>query len=640
MISEYGFGSFLPLRKSPDRPARDVVFSQVNSIIKFLIVAGATLLISLATAGAAPKRIIVLQSNGQDFKPWSDYARAFQQELERQSSWPMVMQHFPVAIGLDEEGAQHQLAAYLRELYSRNAPDLIVAFGAPAAAFLQRCRAELFPDVPALFAAIDERRVSRTNLTGNDAVVAVWIDVPALFANIVRLLPNTKNIAVVMGSSPNEAFWLDELRSRLQPLATRVNLLFWNDLPFDEILRRAGALPKDSAIFWLQPQVDVTGATHDGEQALKRLHAVANAPIFSHDDAFFGNEIVGGPMTSISQGSQAAVAVASRILAGEKAGEIRTPVLQYGPAKYDWRELKRWDIPESRLPEGSQILFHQLSPWELYRWQVVAVCSAVLVQALLIGGLLYERRRRLLAEVDSRQRMAELAHVNRFATAGELTASISHELNQPLGAILSNAESLELMLKSQTPDIDEARQIASEIRRDDERASEVIRRLRSLLKKAPFDSRNADLNDIVGETVTFLSALALGRSVELRTALDPEPLTIKGDRIQLQQVILNLIVNAIDAMSELPPAERLITIRTARDRERAEVSIADRGPGIPHDKLQDIFQPFFSTKARGMGMGLSIARTIVEAHGGRLFAENLARGGALLRVELPMVRSD
>jgi C4-dicarboxylate-specific signal transduction histidine kinase len=236
--------------------------------------------------------------------------------------------------------------------------------------------------------------------------------------------------------------------------------------------------------------------------------------------------------------------------------------------------------------------------------------------------------------------MAELAHVNRFATAGELTASISHELNQPLGAILSNAESLELMLKSQTPDIDEARQIASEIRRDDERASEVIRRLRSLLKKAPFDSRNADLNDIVGETVTFLSALALGRSVELRTALDPEPLTIKGDRIQLQQVILNLIVNAIDAMSELPPAERLITIRTARDRERAEVSIADRGPGIPPDKLQDIFQPFFSTKARGMGMGLSIARTIVEAHGGRLFAENLARGGALLRVELPMVRSD
>jgi signal transduction histidine kinase len=630
----------LPLRNESQSAARDVVLSQVSSIIKYLIVVGTTLLISFATAMAAPKRIIVLQSNGQDFKPWSDYARAFQQELERQSSWPVVVQHFPVALGLDEDGAGHQLAAYLRELYSRSAPDLIVAFGAPAAAFLQRRRAELFPDVPALLAAIDERRVSQTSLTGNDAVAAVWVDVPALFANILRLLPRTKNIAVVIGSSPNEAFWLDELRSQLQPLGTRVNLLFWNDLPFDQILRRAGALPKDSAIFWVQPQVDVTGAAHDGEQALKRLHAVANAPIFSHDDAFFGGEIVGGPMTSVSQGSQAAVAVALRILAGEQAGEIRTPVLKYGPARYDWRELKRWDIPESRLPEGSQILFRQLSPWELYRWQVVAVCSALLLQALLIGGLLYERRRRLLAEVDSRQRMSELAHVNRFATAGELTTSISHELNQPLGAILSNAESLELILKAPTPDLDEARQIASEIRRDDERASEVIRRLRSLLKKAPFDSRTADLNEITSETVEFLSALALGRGVEFRTVRALEPLTIKGDRIQLQQVIVNLIINAIDAMSELPSAERQITIRTERSRESAEVSIADKGRGIPPDKLKEIFQPFFSTKPRGMGMGLSIARTIVEAHGGRLSAENLARGGAVLRVELPIVRSD
>jgi len=236
--------------------------------------------------------------------------------------------------------------------------------------------------------------------------------------------------------------------------------------------------------------------------------------------------------------------------------------------------------------------------------------------------------------------MSELAHVNRFATAGELTTSISHELNQPLGAILSNAESLELILKAPTPDLDEARQIASEIRRDDERASEVIRRLRSLLKKAPFDSRTADLNEITSETVEFLSALALGRGVEFRTVRALEPLTIKGDRIQLQQVIVNLIINAIDAMSELPSAERQITIRTERSRESAEVSIADKGRGIPPDKLKEIFQPFFSTKPRGMGMGLSIARTIVEAHGGRLSAENLARGGAVLRVELPIVRSD
>lgn len=218
---------------------------------------------------------------------------------------------------------------------------------------------------------------------------------------------------------------------------------------------------------------------------------------------------------------------------------------------------------------------------------------------------------------------------------GELTISISHELNQPLGAILTNAETLELVLKSPSPDLDEAREIASDIKRDDERASEVILRLRSLLKKVPFDPRDVDLNEIVEETTRFLSALAIGRKVELRSTFDSEPLTIKGDRIQLQQLTLNLIVNAMDAMSDLPATERRVKIQTARNRDFAEISVVDNGPGIPAAKLEEIFQPFFTTKTQGMGMGLSIARTIIEAHGGKLSAENQARG-ALFRIELPL----
>src|SRR5262249_34932252 len=152
------------------------------------------------------------------------------------------------------------------------------------------------------------------------------------------------------------------------------DLLFWNKLSFEEVLTRAAVLPKDSAIFWIQPQIDAAGAAHEGGQALKRLYAGARAPIFLHDDAFFPGEIVGGPMTSVLQGSRAAASVAARMLAGEKAGEITTPVLQYGPPKYDWRELTRWGIPESRLPQGSEVLFRQPTSWELYRWQVLAVC--------------------------------------------------------------------------------------------------------------------------------------------------------------------------------------------------------------------------------------------------------------------------
>ena len=169
-----------------------------------------------------------------------------------------------------------------------------------------------------------------------------------------------------------------------------------------------------------------------------------------------------------------------------------------------------------------------------------------------------------------------------------------------------------------------------------ERASEVIRRMRSLLKKAPFEPKNLDLNEVAQETVEVLSALAVGRKVELRSLLTPAALPILGDRIQLQQVILNLVVNGIDAMKDTPAENRIITIRTSRVEKFAELSVSDRGPGIPDDKLKEIFEPFFTSKAEGMGMGLSIARTIVEAHHGLISAKNRDHGGASFRIRIPL----
>jgi len=196
---------------------------------------------------------------------------------------------------------------------------------------------------------------------------------------------------------------------------------------------------------------------------------------------------------------------------------------------YDWRQLQRWGIGESLLPPGSEVLFREPSAWEKYRWGIASICALILLQGGMISGLLRERQRRQLAEVQSQQRMAELAHTNRYSMAGELTASIAHELNQPLGAILTNAEAAESMLKSPTLDLNEIGEILADIRRDDERASEVIHRLRSLLKKAPFELKKIDLNDIVKETVEFLSALAAARQVDLGMSVSPTPLLIRGE---------------------------------------------------------------------------------------------------------------
>ena len=202
-------------------------------------------------------------------------------------------------------------------------------------------------------------------------------------------------------------------------------------------------------------------------------------------------------MQSALEGSVVAAAAAIRILDGEKAGDVKIPPTRFTPPRFDWRQMQRFGISDSNLPAGSTVYFREPTVWQRYSWQIALITAVILVQTGLISVLLGEHRRRQLAEVQSRQRMAELAHVNRFSTAGELTASIAHEINQPLGSILTNAETAEAILSSPSPDIAELKDIVKDILHDDRRATEVIRRMRSLLKKAPFEEKNIDLNDLV-----------------------------------------------------------------------------------------------------------------------------------------------
>jgi signal transduction histidine kinase len=273
--------------------------------------------------------------------------------------------------------------------------------------------------------------------------------------------------------------------------------------------------------------------------------------------------------------------------------------------------------------------------------QEASVFVLLLLGSLLIVTLLHERRRRQRAEIEVNQRISELAHINRRATMGELSASLAHELAQPLSAILRNSEAAELTLDGQCPDLAYLRDILADIKRDEHRASEVIRHLRRLLTKAPFQAHEVGLNEVVREVFDFLSTQASARHVRLSASLDPRAPRVAGDQIQLQQVILNLVINGIEAIESSASAERTIIGRTVVLNDTStEVAIEDSGPGIPPDKLKLVFDAFFTTKEGGMGMGLSIARTIVESHGGRMWAENRsAGGGAAFRFSLPLATS-
>jgi signal transduction histidine kinase len=229
----------------------------------------------------------------------------------------------------------------------------------------------------------------------------------------------------------------------------------------------------------------------------------------------------------------------------------------------------------------------------------------------------------------------QLAHAARLATVGELSASIAHEISQPLAAILINAEAGESLLNSGGARLEDLREILTNIRDDDIRASEVIKRMRQLLRHEPIEVRSLNINEVIESILRLTEAYAKRNGISVHTEPAPSISRIKGDFVQMQQVLLNLALNAFDALAGCPPEKRRVTISSVeRPAGNIEVSVSDSGPGIAAEKLPRVFEPFFSTKANGMGLGLSITRTIVQAHHGKIWVES-SDAGATFRFSIP-----
>jgi PAS domain S-box-containing protein len=274
-----------------------------------------------------------------------------------------------------------------------------------------------------------------------------------------------------------------------------------------------------------------------------------------------------------------------------------------------------------------------------YRWVLDRGAPRIESDGTFLGyiGSCIDITERKQAETESIMHRQELAHVTRVSTMGELAASLAHELNQPLTAILSNAQAAQRFLSGKASDVEEVREILSDIVEDNKRAGEVIRRMRALVKKEEFEFSSLDLGEIIQEIVTLVHSDAVLRNVGIRLDVDRNLPQTMGDKIQLQQVLLNLLLNAFDAMTDCPADEREVLVRTELDgRNMIRTSVSDCGTGLTSDRLDKIFEPFFTTKRDGLGMGLSISRSIIEAHGGRLWAENNQSSGATFSFTLPV----
>ena len=266
---------------------------------------------------------------------------------------------------------------------------------------------------------------------------------------------------------------------------------------------------------------------------------------------------------------------------------------------------------------------------------MLGATGVLVIQALLIAGLLYQRRARQRAELDSRRSLAIAADASRRSTMSALSSSIAHELGQPLSSIIHNAEALQMMVTANRATSDTIGEILSDIRTQGVQATQIVDRQLTMLRSRQLEMKPIDLHAVIHESVALVAQDMGEREIEASVQVSSSPCVISGDQVLLQQVLVNLMVNAMDAVAEMPPARRHITLSTDVRAADVAISVRDTGTGLPAQINGTLFAPFVTTKSHGIGIGLTIARTIVDAHSGTIDAHNNPEGGATFTVRLP-----
>jgi signal transduction histidine kinase len=593
-----------------------------------------------AEAQTPIRQVLLLQSLNRGNMIFDHFTGELLVELDQRAGTPLNVVQVVVGPTGFVGASELAVADFIRSAYAnRPKPDLIVTSGGPAAVFARKYRAQLFPGAPLLFASVDEQYLKNAPLGDNETAVAVINDFPGMVDDILRLQPQTRQVFMVMGSGQLGRFWHQQLNEQFSRFRDRLTFVWSDDMSLAEILRRCASLPAHSVIFFFTFGTDAAGAGYADERVLAELHAVSNAPLFAAHSVYLGSGIVGGTLLSIDELARHTADAGARILNGASPSSVRTPPLLRGQPIFDWRELQRWNIPESRLPPGSVVRYRDPGMWAKYREIVLIAVGVLIIQAFLIVGLLLERRARQRAEIDSRRSLALAANAARRETMSALTHSILHDLIQPLSSMMHNAQALQMMITAQSATPDSTGEILADIQAEGAHAAQIIERYRAMLRGHQLQKKLIDLRAVVTECIALVAHDMGAREVAVNLNLSPHPCVTSGDQVLLQQVLLNLVMNAMDAMAEMPPPLRQITITSVVRAEEVEVTVCDTGPGLLPEIIGKLFTPFATTKSNGLGIGLTIARTIVDAHGGTIEARNNSAGGATFTVTLRSAES-
>lgn len=381
---------------------------------------------------APPRRVLILNSFGPDVSPFVAALSTLRTTLAEELGAAVDFYDVPLEIArFPEPGAEAAFVEFLRTRHAVHRPDIAVPIGAPAAKFVSQHRREILPDVPIVFTGTEPRLLPADALSDRATLVTQRVDLPAMVEDILQLRPDTTEIAIVFGSSNLEHFWVSECRRELAPFADRVRFRWLTGLPLSTMLEQVAALPPHAFVLFGLFVMDGAGVPFDNDDVLRRLHAITPVPLFGYFQSYFGAGPIGGRMYQDTELGRRAARAAIRILQGRPAESLPPEIISNPQPMYDWRELQRWGIPESRLPAGSIVRFRQPTFWDLYRWHVVAATVVCLLQTAMIAALLVSQAKRRAAEATAQSFPGRLLHAQeseRARLARELHDDVSQRL--------------------------------------------------------------------------------------------------------------------------------------------------------------------------------------------------------------------
>ncbi len=572
------------------------------------------------TSSASPDRVLLLHSFGRDYAPFDSFSETFRTTLAQQMHGNVIFYDLDLdSARFDGGEPEGPFTSYLQALFAGRQPDLVVPIGGPATRFAQKYRQQLFPATPMLMAATDQRHIQNAELATNETAVAVANNHFLTISNILRLLPGTTNIVVIIGNSPHEKFWIEQTRLEFSAFTNCLSFTWYNQLSFAEMQARASALPPGSAIFFGMLYVDAAGVPYPREKALTELHAVANVPIFGSHDTQMGDGVVGGPLMAIENLARNTAAVAARILRGEPAGSIKTPIQLPGPAVYDWRELRRWGISEHALPPGSIIRFRQPTLWEQY-WGWIILASVAVFAAI---SLIFYRHAAHLRKIQSghetfTRQLIQSQENERKRIASELHDSLGQDLlliKNRLGLLTAGAKQIPEVL-AQLKELSFA-------------ASRAIADVRSISQGLrPAALEQVGLTKAIEwmiEQIDQISTTRFSSEIDNIDGLLPPDSEMNLYRI-VQEALNNVIKHA-------QASEVIVSIK--RDPLSISLSIHDNGRGLNTREFQDLH----SKRETKPTLGLVNMAERAKLLAGEINIQSTAGKGTRLSLSLPVPQS-